>query len=174
MLGGVPAFLERLSDQHTMSVDLRQHFFRQVGMFRSESMVLINGPGERHPYMRIGAAGHCDRQPYPGRDRWQYGSQLRRFAALPDATARPGPDRTPRARYHPPGQRRTTTRSRYHVRDPYLRFYFRFIEPNLSLIEQELTTVLSDRINEILLANSWRPTGDGDRGYRPASVGGIG
>ena len=60
MLGGVPAFLERLSDYHTMSVDLRQHFFRQVGMFRSESMVLINGPGERHPYIRIGAAGRCD------------------------------------------------------------------------------------------------------------------
>ncbi len=48
----------------------------------------------------------------------------------------------------PSDQQRTTTRSRYHLRDPYLRFYFRFIEPNLSLVEQELTDVLWDRISE--------------------------
>jgi hypothetical protein len=48
----------------------------------------------------------------------------------------------------PPDQRRTTTRSRYHLRDPYLRFYFRFIEPHLDLVEQELTDILWERIGE--------------------------
>jgi len=48
----------------------------------------------------------------------------------------------------PPDQRRSTTRSRYHLRDPYLRFYFRFIEPSLDLVEQELTDVLWERISE--------------------------
>jgi len=48
----------------------------------------------------------------------------------------------------PPDQRRTTTRSRYYLRDPYLRFYFRFIEPNLEMIELELTNLLWERIAE--------------------------
>jgi len=48
----------------------------------------------------------------------------------------------------PPDQRRATTRSRYHLRDSYLRFYFRFIAPNLNLVEQELTDVLWERMGE--------------------------
>jgi AAA+ ATPase superfamily predicted ATPase len=48
----------------------------------------------------------------------------------------------------PPDERRTTTRSRYHLRDSYLRFYFRFIEPNLELVELELTDLLWERISE--------------------------
>jgi AAA+ ATPase superfamily predicted ATPase len=46
----------------------------------------------------------------------------------------------------PRDQRRNTTRSRYYLRDPYLRFYFRFIEPNLELIELELVDLLWQRI----------------------------
>jgi AAA+ ATPase superfamily predicted ATPase len=48
----------------------------------------------------------------------------------------------------PPDQRRTTTRSRYHLRDSYLRFYFRFIEPNLELVELELIDELWGRISQ--------------------------
>jgi len=48
----------------------------------------------------------------------------------------------------PPDQRRTTTRSRYLLCDPYLRFYFRFIEPNLEMVELELTDLLWERIGE--------------------------
>jgi len=36
-------------------------------------------------------------------------------------------------------QRRTSRLSRYYLSDPYLRFYYRFIDPNLHLIEQGLT-----------------------------------
>jgi AAA+ ATPase superfamily predicted ATPase len=39
-------------------------------------------------------------------------------------------------------------RSRYHLRDPFLRFYFRFIEPNLEMVELELTDLLWERIGE--------------------------
>ena len=35
-----------------------------------------------------------------------------------------------------PDQRRTTTRSRHHLRDPYLGFCFRCIEPNLDLFDK--------------------------------------
>lgn len=39
----------------------------------------------------------------------------------------------------PPAKRRTTRESRYFLRDPYLRFYYRFIDPNLHHIERGLT-----------------------------------
>jgi len=48
----------------------------------------------------------------------------------------------------PPDMWRTTTCSRYHLRDPYLRFHFRFIEPNLEGVELELTDLFA-------LANSF-------------------
>ncbi|MFN8492623.1 MAG: DUF234 domain-containing protein [Caldilineaceae bacterium] len=47
-----------------------------------------------------------------------------------------------------PTQRRSTTRSRYYLRDSYLRFYFRFIEPNLEMIELGLVEQLWTRIGE--------------------------
>lgn len=51
----------------------------------------------------------------------------------------------------PVEQRRTSRNSRnsrYHLADPYLRFYFRFIAPNLNLVEQELTDLLWERISD--------------------------
>jgi len=48
----------------------------------------------------------------------------------------------------PREQRRTSRNSRYHLADHYLRFYYRFIAPNLDLVEQELTNVLWQRIAE--------------------------
>jgi AAA+ ATPase superfamily predicted ATPase len=48
----------------------------------------------------------------------------------------------------PPECRRTSRNSRYHLADPYSRFYFRFIAPNLNLVEQELTGILWQRISE--------------------------
>jgi hypothetical protein len=49
------------------------------------------------------------------------------------------------------------TRSRYYLRTPYLRFYFRFIEPNLGMIELELTDLLWERIAEQTAASSVEP-----------------
>ncbi|MEM7134721.1 MAG: DUF234 domain-containing protein [Chloroflexota bacterium] len=48
----------------------------------------------------------------------------------------------------PHHERKSTTRSRYHLRDSYLRFYFRFIEPNLEMIEQGLVDLLWQRMGE--------------------------
>jgi len=39
----------------------------------------------------------------------------------------------------PRERRRASRNSRYHLADHYLRFYYRFIAPNLDLVEQELT-----------------------------------
>ena len=46
----------------------------------------------------------------------------------------------------PPERRQTTKTSRYHLIDPYLRFYFRFIAPNAELVEQERGQLLWERI----------------------------
>ena len=48
----------------------------------------------------------------------------------------------------PREQRRTSRNSRYHLADHYLRFYYRFIAPNLGLVEQELADILWQRIAE--------------------------
>jgi hypothetical protein len=48
----------------------------------------------------------------------------------------------------PQDKRRSTTRSRYHLADPYLRFYFRFIEPYLEMIELGRADLLWERIAE--------------------------
>lgn len=48
----------------------------------------------------------------------------------------------------PRDQRQASRNSRYHLADPYLRFYFRFIAPNLDLVEQELSDVLWERISD--------------------------
>ena len=48
----------------------------------------------------------------------------------------------------PPERRQISRTSRYHLADPYLRFYYRFIAPNLNLVEQDLAGLLWDRIAE--------------------------
>lgn len=148
VLGGVPAYLERFSDRQSLGSNIRRHLFRRAGMFRNEPMVLISdlvretrtyegilraiATGARTP-AEIGSASAittANLSPYLARLR-ELGLVERRVPAT-----------------IPPEQRRTTTRSRYHLRDPYLRFYFRFIEPHLDLVEQELTELLWERIGE--------------------------
>lgn len=148
VIGGVPAYLERFDPQQDLSANLRHHLFRRAGMFQSEPVVLISDlVRETRTYegvLRAIAAGART----PGEIAEQTGvassnltAYLRRLQALALVERR-----LPAT--IPPEQRRSTTRSRYHLRDPYLRFYFRFIEPHLDLIEQELYDELWERIGE--------------------------
>lgn len=148
VLGGIPAYLERFDAQQSLSANIRQHLFQRLGLFRSEPSVLISDlVRETRNYeatLRAVATGNhtpseiartigiasSNLVPYLRRLR-ELGLIERRIPAT-----------------IPPDQRRTTTRSRYHLRDPYLRFYFRFIEPNLEMIELELTDLLWERIAE--------------------------
>ena len=45
-------------------------------------------------------------------------------------------------------KRQTSRLSRYHLRDSYLRFHFRFVDPNLHLIEQGLSSRLWSNMME--------------------------
>lgn len=148
VLGGVPAYLERFDDQQSLSANIRRHLFRRTGMFRSEPAVLIGdlvretrtyeavmravATGSHTPaeISKVSGLAASNLSPYLARLR-ELGLIERRIPATV-----------------PPDERRTTTRSRYHVRDSYLRFYFRFIEPNLELVELELSDLLWERIGE--------------------------
>ena len=148
VLGGVPAYLERFDTRQSLSANIRRHLFQRTGMFRSEPAVLISDlvretrtyetvlraiAGGAHTPAKIAqftGLGSPNLAPYLARLR-ELGLVERRLPAT-----------------IPFDQRRTTTRSRYHLRDAYLRFYFRFIEPNLELVELELADALWERISE--------------------------
>jgi AAA+ ATPase superfamily predicted ATPase len=147
-VGGVPAYLERFEPQLEFSANIRRHLFRRTGMFHSEPVVLISDlVRETRTYeavLRAIAAGRhtpAEIAQMTGVASPNLPAYLRRLRALGLVERRiPATVR--------PEQRQATTRSRYHLRDPYLRFYFRFIEPNLEMIEQELYDLLWERIGE--------------------------
>jgi len=149
VVGGVPAYLEQFDDRHGVGANLRNLFMRRTGMFRSEPFILIGDVIRRETQtyeaiLRAIAAG----QRTPG----EMGTML----DLPSSYLSPYlkqlevlrlverriPATVPRE------HRLTSRNSRYHLADPYLRFYFRFIAPNLDLIEQELSDLLWERIGE--------------------------
>ncbi|MBV7340029.1 ATP-binding protein [Chloroflexi bacterium TSY] len=148
VLGGIPAYLERFDSSENLSANIRRHLFRRAGMFRSEPTVLISDlvrePRTYEAIIRAIAGGHhvpnaiatstgiaaANLSPY-----------LRRLRKL-GLVERRIPATIPRP------ERNSTTRSRYHLCDSYLRFYFRFIEPNLEMIEQGLVDLLWQRMGE--------------------------
>jgi hypothetical protein len=147
--GGIPAYLERFNDRESLGANLQRLFMRRTGMFRSEPFILVGdvirretqtyeavlkaiAAGQRTP-RQIGAALGLS-SPYLSPYLKQLES-LRLVERRLPATV-------------PPERRQTTRSSRYHLADPYLRFYFRFIAPNLELVEQELTDLLWKRIAE--------------------------
>ncbi len=149
LVGGIPAYLEQLDDTHSLGANVQRLFMQRTGMFRAEPFILIGdvirretqtyeatlkaiSGGQRTP-QEMGAALGLDSSylsPYL-KQLEALGLVERRLSALV-----------------PPERRLASKASRYHLVDPYLRFYFRFIAPNLSMIEQGLTGLLWDRIAE--------------------------
>ncbi len=148
VLGGIPAYLERFDPDRSLTANIKEHLFSRTGMFRSEPTVLISDlarktrkyeaviraiGGGRHTPSEIGTALSM-----PSPNVVPY---LRRLGKM-GLVERRVPATLPS------DQRRTTTRSRYHLRDSYLRFYFRFIDPNADMLEQDLKDALWDAIAE--------------------------
>ena len=146
VLGGVPAYLEQFDPEHNLNDNIRRHLFRRTGMFRSEPELLINDlVRETRNYeatlraVASGARTPAEMAEITGLVSPNLAPYLKRLVDL-GLVERRVPATLSR------DQRRSTTRSRYYLRDPYLRFYFRFIEPNLELIELELVDVLWQRL----------------------------
>jgi hypothetical protein len=147
--GGIPAYLERFNDGESLGANVQRLFMRRTGMLRTEPFLLVGDVIRRETQtyeaiLKAVASGRHTPQ--------EIGS------ALDVTSSYLSPYLKQLEKLHlierrlpatiPPEQRRTSRSSRYHLEDPYLRFYFRFIAPNLSLVEQELTGVLWERMSE--------------------------
>lgn len=149
ILGGVPAYLERFDDRHTLKANVQTHLFDRTGMFRSEPVVLLSDElrepriyaailkaiaDGNHTIEEISKAADLDRGNVSGR----YLGRLQELHLV----QRRVPATIPR------DQR--TTLGRYYLADNFLRFYFRFIERNLDLLELGLLDELWNLVNEQL------------------------
>jgi uncharacterized protein len=148
VLGGVAGYWERFDATRSLIDNMRHHLFRRMGFFRNEPMVLISDlvRETRHYEAVLRAIATGNRTPAEmarttGISSPNLGPYLKRLVELA-LVERRVPATIPLP------QRHTTTRSRYHVSDAYLRFYFRFMDPNLDLIEQKQTNLLWERIKE--------------------------
>ena len=145
-LGGIPAYLERFDPNQDLSANIRQHLFSRTGMFRSEPAVLISDlVRETRIYesilRTIANGAHTPAEMVqPGQTTSNLPPYLKRLLEL-KLIERRIPATIPLS------QRESTTRSRYHVSDPYLRFYYRFVEPNLELIEYGQVDALWKRVS---------------------------
>jgi len=132
-----------------VGANIRRLFMRCTGMFRSEPFILVGDVIRRETQtyeavLKAVAAGRRTPQEIGdmlGLTSSYLSPYLKQLEAL-----RLIERRIPAT--IPPERRRTSRTSRYHLADPYLRFYFRFIEPNLALVEQELTGLLWERMGE--------------------------
>lgn len=147
--GGVPAYLERFDGRRSLTENIRELFMQRTSIFRTEPFVLIGdvirretqtyeaviksiAGGNKTPQEIGEALGVSSSYLSPYLKQLEELHLIRR--RIP-ATI-------------PPERRESTKTSRYHLIDPYLRFYFRFIAPNAELVEQELSQVLWERISD--------------------------
>jgi AAA+ ATPase superfamily predicted ATPase len=147
--GGVPAYLERFTDARSLTENLRDLFLQRTSIFRTEPFFLIGDVIRRETQnyeavLKSIAAGNKTPQDIGqalGVSSSYLSPYLKQLEEL-HLVKRRIPATTP------PERRESTKTSHYHLIDPYLRFYFRFIAPNAELVEQELSQILWDRISD--------------------------
>ena len=147
ILGGVPAYLEQFSDALSLGDNIKQALFRETGLFSTDQDYLI-GEQVRDPknYQAVlSAIAEGARRPA---DIALAAGLSSRVSADPymiqlvemDYLRRELPVTVP------PKQQATSRLSRYVLADNYLRFYFRFVRPNLGLLAQGLFDEVWERI----------------------------
>jgi AAA+ ATPase superfamily predicted ATPase len=151
ILGGIPAYLQRFDDRLSLKANVQTQIFDRTGIFCLEPFALLSDEvreprnylailqaigGGHHTLETIARASGLQRANVGGR----YLQQLRALHLV----ERRVPATVPR------DQR--TTLGRYHLGDHYLRFYFRFVAPNLDLLELGLFDELWANVKEQLRA----------------------
>lgn len=149
ILGGVPAYLERWNSEESIRANVERLFLRRTGWFRTEPLVLISDLTRRETakfeavLKAIGDGRHSR-------------SDIAAFSTVPSTSL---------SRYLsrlmdlnlverrvpvtvPPAEQKTSRQSRYYLSDPFLRFYYRFIDPELHLIERGLAQHLWRKVEE--------------------------
>lgn len=151
ILGGVPAYLEHWNDQQSIAHNIERLFLQRTGWFRNEPQVLISDLTQRESIsysaiIKAIADGHHSR------------GDIASHAAIPSTNLshylprlielhlieRRIPATTPLAKL------KTTTSARYYLSDHFLRFYYRFVDPNLHLIERGLSNRLRQMVSDHL------------------------
>ncbi len=148
MLGGVPAYLERWDDRETIVANVERLFLQRTGWFRTEPLVLISDLTQRETtnfeaILKAMAAGHHTREDIAAATAITPSSLSHYLPRLMEL--RLVERRIPAS--VPLPQRQVSKLSRYHLADPYLRFYYRFVDPNLHLIEQGLIGRLWEKMS---------------------------
>jgi AAA+ ATPase superfamily predicted ATPase len=138
ILGGIPAYLERFDDAATLAENVQRRIFRPTGIFRVDPLFLLQDQvREPRNYLSIlqaiGEGQHTLNKiaQTTGLPKQNVSTYLGRLADL-YLTERRAPATLPQKR------RAQSRQGRWHLRDSYLRFYFRFIAPNERALELEL------------------------------------
>jgi AAA+ ATPase superfamily predicted ATPase len=149
ILGGIPAYLERWRSSKSLATNIEQLFLQRTGWFRNEPLVLISDLTQREAetyeaILRAVAAGKHTREEIANAAMHSTTALSHYLPRLLDLglLERRIPATVPVAK------RQQSKQSRYFLRDSYLRFYYRFVDPNLHLIEQGLATRLWSNMNE--------------------------
>jgi AAA+ ATPase superfamily predicted ATPase len=148
IVGGIPAYLQQFNDAKSLGANVRHLLLRRSSLFHSEPFFLIGDVIRRETQTYEGvlkAIASGQRTPRAiglalGVTSSYLSPYLKQLEAL-HLIDRRIPATIPRE------QRRTSRSSRYHLSDPYLRFYFRFLATNLELVEQDLSGMLWERIS---------------------------
>lgn len=149
MLGGIPAYLERWRDQETIKANVERLFLQRTGWFHNEALVLVSDLSERETtnyeaILKAIAAGHHTREDIAANAAIKttaLSHYLPRLEAL-HMIERRIPATVPL------DELKTSRRSRYFLRDPFLRFYYRFIDRNFHLIQGGLPNRLWQMIED--------------------------
>lgn len=147
--GGIPAYLEKFSDEESVGENVQRLFMQRTSQFRSEPFVIIGEVIRRETKTYeavLNAIATGKRTPQEigtalGMASSHFAPYLRRLREL-RLIERRVPATVPLEDWE------EGRISEYVVADPYLHFYFRFIAPNLRLVEQNLASALWKRIQK--------------------------
>lgn len=144
VVGGIPSYLEMWNDRHPVLRNVRDVVLSPASIFRNEPAFLIHDEiAEPRTYLAVlegiggGARRPVDIARLAGIQLAHVGKYLATLEALRFVRRIVPVDAA---------GSRTSRRSLYEVRDPYLRFHFAFVQPHLALVEQGR----ADRLVEII------------------------
>jgi len=146
IVGGIPDYLRRWDDRATLLANIRDIFLSDDSPFRNEHQVLISdvlrrdSPDYEAVLEAVGRGRH-------DLDAIAIDSQLasgRTASILTVLTEVRLVERRIRATV-PIAQHHQARHARYHLADPFLRFYYRFVAPNRSRIAQALPGALEQQ-----------------------------
>lgn len=153
VVGGIPAYLERWKSSQGLNANIERLFLKRTGWFRNEPMVLISDLTQRETdkfemILRAIANGNHIRDSIANATTIPTESLSHYLPRLLDLQLieRRIPATVPLAR------RDISKESRYFLHDPFLKFYYRFVDPNLHLIEQDLAHRLWTSMEETFRA----------------------